>query len=128
MDHRRARIVSPKGSPVVAPILSEDPFAADPPPQAPSVGTLELEGTETADALPYFVILYNDDHHAIDEVVLQVQKAAGVTLHKAFEITMEAHSKGRAVCFSGEIEACEKVAGVLREIRLTVEIDHYAGK
>jgi ATP-dependent Clp protease adaptor protein ClpS len=104
----------------------------DPPPEGPSeapgVGTLELEDTETAAALPYFVILYNDDQHSIDEVVLQVQKAAGVTLHQAFEITMEAHTEGRAVCYSGDMESCEKVAAVLREIRLTVEIDHYAGK
>jgi len=116
MDHRRT------------PIVSQDPFAADPPPEAPGVGTIVLEGTETEAALPYYVILYNDDHHSIDEVVLQVQKAAGVSLHRAFEITMEAHSKGRAVCYTGDIEECEKVAGVLREIKLTVEIDHYAGK
>jgi len=57
-----------------------------------------------------------------------VQKAAGVSAHEAFEITMEAHSKGRAVCYSGDIEECQKVAAILREIRLTVEIDHYAGK
>jgi ATP-dependent Clp protease adaptor protein ClpS len=105
----------------------EDP-GTDPPAERPGVGTLEVAEEETATALPYFVILYNDDFHSIDEVVLQVQKAAGVSMHEAFEITMEAHSEGRAVCYSGDIESCEKVAGVLREIRLTVEIDHYAGK
>lgn len=93
----------------------------------PGVGTIELVDEETANTLPYFVILYNDETHAIDEVVHQVQKAAGISAHKAFEITMEAHAKGRAVCYSGEIDTCEKVAGCLREIKLTVEIDHYAG-
>jgi ATP-dependent Clp protease adaptor protein ClpS len=105
----------------------EDPSVSDPK-ESPGVGTLELEDTETAAALPYFVILFNDDFHSIDEVVLQVQKAAGVSLHQAFEITMEAHSKGKAVCYSGDIDQCEKVAAILREIKLTVEIDHYAGR
>lgn len=116
MDHR------------LDPSRLQDPSASDPPPEAPGLGTLVLDDTDTAAALPYFVILFNDDFHSIDEVVLQVQKAAGVSLHQAFEITMEAHSKGKAVCYSGDIDQCEKVAAVLREIRLTVEIDHYAGR
>jgi len=119
MDHRL--------EPTRLPMRLEDPSIPDPP-EAPGVGTLELEGQEVAAALPFYVILYNDDHHAVDEVVLQVQKATGVSLHQAFEITMEAHTKGRAVCFTGEIDECEKVAAVLREIKLTVEVDHYAGK
>lgn len=97
------------------------------PSENPGVGTVEVVEEEIANALPYFVILYNDEVHGIDEVVHQVQKAVGVSASKAFEITMEAHSKGRAVCYSGEIAACEKVAACLREIKLTVEIDHYAG-
>ncbi|MDH4228206.1 MAG: ATP-dependent Clp protease adaptor ClpS [Nitrospirota bacterium] len=103
------------------------PLAADGPSEAPGVGVAEITDAETEPALPYFVILYNDDVHTLEEVVLQVQKAVGVSVHKAFEIVMEAHSKGRAVCYSGDIETCEKVAAILREIKLTVEIDHYAG-
>jgi ATP-dependent Clp protease adaptor protein ClpS len=93
----------------------------------PGVTTAEVAEEEVASALPYYVILYNDDFHPIDEVVLQVQKATGVSVHEAFEITMEAHTRGKAVCYTGDIETCEKVASVLREIKLTVEIDHYAG-
>ncbi len=80
------------------------------------------EEEETAKAAPWNVILYNDDHHTINEVVLQVQKATGVALNIAFEITMEAHTKGRAICYKGTHGDCERVAAVLREIKLTVEI------
>ncbi len=77
---------------------------------------------EEEHASPWNVILYNDDHHTINEVVLQVQKATGASLQTAFEITMEAHTKGKAICFSGTPDECQQVAAVLREIKLTVEI------
>ncbi|MFQ5508410.1 MAG: ATP-dependent Clp protease adaptor ClpS [Leptospirillia bacterium] len=96
-------------------------------PTRPGIGVMEMDEVQAAPSTPYFVILYNDESHSLDEVVLQVQKATGVSASQAFEITMEAHTKGRAVCYSGPIEKCEKVASVLREIKLTVEIDHYAG-
>jgi ATP-dependent Clp protease adapter protein ClpS len=107
------------------PVRLEEPPSE--PRTAPGVTTMEEIGEETEPALPYYVILYNDDFHGIDEVVLQVQKAVGVSVQEAFEITMEAHTRGKAVCYTGDIEDCEKVAAVLREIKLTVEIDHYAG-
>lgn len=69
------------------------------------------------------VILYNDDHTPIDVVVKQLIKATKCTLLKATKITLEAHHKGRAVCFRGAREKCHEVAGVLREIRLQCEVD-----
>lgn len=71
---------------------------------------------------PWQVILYNDDIHTFDEVILQVQKATGCSLLEATRITVEAHFKGKAVAFSGEFAECNRVAGVLREIGLVVEI------
>src|SRR5579872_11444 len=72
---------------------------------------------------PWVVILYNDDWHPYDQVVFQVQKATGCSLEEAEAITYEAHISGRAIAFSGTMEECERVAGVLREIRLQVETD-----
>ncbi|MFQ5580412.1 MAG: ATP-dependent Clp protease adaptor ClpS [Nitrospiria bacterium] len=82
-----------------------------------------ISDSETATALPWSVVLYNDEHHAIDAVIFQVQKATGVSLQDAFEITMEAHTKGRAACFSGTMHECQSVANILREINLIVEIE-----
>ncbi|HET6382334.1 MAG TPA: ATP-dependent Clp protease adaptor ClpS [Armatimonadota bacterium] len=72
---------------------------------------------------PWVVILYNDEYHGIDEVVLQVQKATGCSLEKAVLITFTAHTEGRAICYDGTETECERVAGVLRQIRLQVETD-----
>jgi len=79
--------------------------------------------TGFGDAAPWDVTLHNDAHHTVQEVVLQVQKATGVSLERAFEITMTVHTEGQAVCFTGSLEKCEPVAAVLREIALTVTID-----
>ncbi|MHB8481204.1 MAG: ATP-dependent Clp protease adaptor ClpS [Nitrospiria bacterium] len=88
-------------------------------------GTILLEETEHEQQteLPWVVILYNDDVHAFEQVVFQVQKATGASLEKAVEITLEAHNKGRAICYSGTKETCAKVANILKEISLHVEID-----
>lgn len=71
---------------------------------------------------PWQVILYNDDIHAFDEVILQVQKATGCSVLEATRITMEAHFKGKAIAYRGGFEACHKAAGILREIGLIVEL------
>ncbi len=72
---------------------------------------------------PYIVIVYNDDYHTFEQVEVQLQKATACTLEKAEAFAMEIHTTGRAVVFAGEAETCEKVAGVLREIKLQVETD-----
>ena len=52
-----------------------------------------------------------------------MQKATGCSLEKAVWITQEAHITGRAIAFSGTLEECERVAGILRSIKLQVETD-----
>ena len=69
------------------------------------------------------VILYNDENHSFDEVILQLQKATGCNLEKAIDIMLEAHTKGRAICYKGGRDDCQKVCRVLREIRLQCEVD-----
>ena len=72
---------------------------------------------------PYIVILYNDDYHSFDEVVFQLQKATGYAMEPCIAIMLEAHTLGRAVAFTGSESECERVASVLRQIRLQVETD-----
>ncbi|NIR49977.1 ATP-dependent Clp protease adaptor ClpS [candidate division KSB1 bacterium] len=71
---------------------------------------------------PWLVILCNDDIHTFDEVILQLQKATGCSTLEGTRIAMEAHFKGKAVAYEGDFEDCNRVAGVLREIGLIVEI------
>ncbi len=72
---------------------------------------------------PYIVILYNCDCHTFDQVILQMQKATGCSLERAKSVADEVHNSGRAIAFSGSLDACEHVAKVLREIKLQVETD-----
>jgi ATP-dependent Clp protease adapter protein ClpS len=72
---------------------------------------------------PWKVILYNDDIHTFDEVILQLQKALTCSAQRAEKIAFEAHTRGKAIAFSGEFDECFRVAGVLREIQLIVEIE-----
>jgi ATP-dependent Clp protease adaptor protein ClpS len=74
---------------------------------------------------PWVVILYNCDCHTFDEVILQLQKATGCPIDKAVAIAVEAHTRGRAIALSGERSECERVAAVLRAIRLQVETDTF---
>lgn len=72
---------------------------------------------------PWKVILFNDDIHSFDEVILQLMKATGCNDEQAARIAYEAHTRGKAVAFSGPFEKCFKVMGILREIQLIVEIE-----
>lgn len=72
---------------------------------------------------PYIVILYNCDCHTFDDVIRQMQKATGCSLEKGEAVAYEVHTRGRAAVFSGSQIECERVANILREIRLQVETD-----
>ena len=74
---------------------------------------------------PSVVILYNDDHHDMMDVVSQIQKATGYEIDRCVEIMMEAHFRGRAISYTGSAGDCERAANVLRQIRLQVETDQF---
>lgn len=88
-------------------------------------GAAVLDEEETQKELPWCVLLFNDDVHSFQEVVLQVQKATGASLELAEQITLEAHTTGQAICYTGALDECERVAKILKEIALTVEIRRY---
>ena len=71
----------------------------------------------------FTLILFNDTHHDFEEVIEQVMKATGYGYLKSEEITMEAHSKGRAVVIQGELDRCLKAQAVLEEIQLRTSIE-----
>ena len=83
----------------------------------------EPQAGDPATDKPYVVIVYDDDWHTFEQVETQLQKATACTLEKAEALAMEIHTTGRAVVFSGTAEVCDRVANVLREIRLQVETD-----
>ena len=53
---------------------------------------------------PWIVILYNDDYHSFDEVILQLQKATGCSLETA-EAIADAAARIRSVDRGGQNRA-----------------------
>jgi ATP-dependent Clp protease adaptor protein ClpS len=67
----------------------------------------EKDNTGTRRVPPYHVILENDDHHSFEFVVDVLRKALGFNEQRAFLVTNEAHTKGRAVAWTGSKEVAE---------------------
>ncbi|KAA3619737.1 MAG: ATP-dependent Clp protease adaptor ClpS [Calditrichaeota bacterium] len=85
--------------------------------------TIIQDDSDTKLQAPWKVLLFNDEIHSFDEVILQLMKATGCNDIEAESIALEAHFKGKAVAFTGKFKACFKVMGILREIQLVVEIE-----
>ena len=96
-------------TPVIEPVVEDAPQEQSTPPGA--------------DGSKFRVVLYDDDYHDVEEVAAQLQKATQYSAQKCWAIMLEAHNKGRAICYHGSREKCHGVARVLREIRLQCEVD-----
>jgi len=83
---------------------------------------LTSDKTEEEIKTPWRLILFNDDVHSFDEVILQLVKALNCSLEKAEQLALLAHNKGNAVVFEGDFEACLKKNSILKEIELITEI------
>jgi ATP-dependent Clp protease adaptor protein ClpS len=67
----------------------------------------EEEETRTRRVPPYNVILENDDYHSVEFVIEVIQKALGYNQQRAYLLMLEAHTKGRAVVWTGPKEVAE---------------------
>jgi len=87
----------------------------------------EMVNNETAIQVelgnPWQVMLFNDEVHTFDQVILQIQKATGYALERAVELTIRVHEKGRALVYVGSKEKCEKVSTILQQIQLIVQVE-----
>jgi ATP-dependent Clp protease adaptor protein ClpS len=63
--------------------------------------------TRTKRQPPYAVVLHNDDVNGFDFVVEVLSKVFGYGSEKAYTLTMEAHSRGRSIVWSGALEVAE---------------------
>ena len=84
------------------------------------VETLEEERTSVG--IPFKVILYNDEVHTFDEVIVQLIKAVGCSFKEARSFAFEVHVKGKALVFNGDLPVCLKVTSILEEIALHTQI------
>jgi ATP-dependent Clp protease adaptor protein ClpS len=65
------------------------------------------EDTRTRRLPPYNVIVDNDDFHSFEFVVDVLRKALGYSEQRAFALTHQAHTSGRAVVWTGSKEVAE---------------------
>lgn len=107
---------------VVAPVLGVGP-ATEMPEAAPETDVAVEEEEEEALDSPWRVILYNDDIHTFEEVIVQLVKATGCSTGRAEELAWRVHLEGKANVFEGSFEECFRVQGVLNEIQLVTEIE-----
>lgn len=82
-----------------------------------------LEQQETGTDLPAKVILYNDDWHTFEEVIVQLMKATGCSRERAEALTWEVHTRGKAAVYEGTLAECLRVSSVLEEIALHTQIE-----
>ncbi len=87
-------------------------------------GTENQEDSTTDTEVPVIrkLILFNSTHFW-DDVVLQLQKATGFDIIRCEQIAIIAHTKGKAVVKSGEIEELTRINNILKEINLVTCIE-----
>ena len=98
-------------------------WRASTPAATPEVEVIVEEATEERLDDPWKVILYNDEIHSFDEVILQLIKATGCSTEDAARTAWQAHMMGKAMAYQGTFDECFRVQGVLHEIQLVTEIE-----
>jgi ATP-dependent Clp protease adapter protein ClpS len=89
----------------------------------PKTGQFESDSDEEISVKnPYRVILFNDTWHSFDEVINQIIKAIQCSYDKARDFAFEAHVKGKAEVYKGDLTKCLKVSSILEEIALNTQI------
>lgn len=86
-----------------------------------SIQEKELTVTDIETPTQRKLLLFNSAHFW-EQVILQIQKATGFDIVQCEQIAIIAHTKGKAVVKSGEIDELNKINSVLKEINLITEI------
>lgn len=92
-------------------------------PAAPEVAPVEVVQEDTAVETPWSVIVFDDDIHTFEEVIIQLMKAIGCTPQKGYEHALTIHTEGKDCVYQGDFFDCFRIQGVLKEIALVTEIE-----
>ncbi len=66
-----------------------------------------LEATESTTLTGWNVILWNDDHHSMDYVVLALVRTIPVDTEAAASIMLDVHTNGKTIAWTGAKEVAE---------------------
>ena len=92
-------------------------------PAAPEIAPAATEDADAAVETPWRVILFDDDVHTFEDVILQLMKAVGCTPEQGYQHALTVHTEGKDCVYQGDFFDCFRVQGVLREIALVTEIE-----
>ncbi len=90
----------------------------------PTVVPDTREEMKTRRVPPYHVVLANDDDHSMEFVVDVLRKVLAIKLEAAMLLMLEAHTKGRAVIWTGPKEVAELKAEQVATFHELRERDH----
>jgi ATP-dependent Clp protease adaptor protein ClpS len=83
----------------------------------------EIADTGAGGGEGHQVFLFNCDCHSFDQVIVQLLKAVpGMTRPLAEELAWRVHTNGLAEVYRGGFEECERVARILGETGLIVQV------
>jgi ATP-dependent Clp protease adaptor protein ClpS len=86
-------------------------------------GVREHEDTGTGGGEGHTVFLFNCECHSFEEVIAQLCKAVpGMTEPQAEEIAWRVHTQGLAEVYKGGRDECNRVAKIIGEIGLIVQV------
>ncbi len=100
--------------------IALEPYAA---PAVADPDVAESVATDERVDTPWHVILYDDDVHTFEDVIVQLVRATSCTVERAERHAWTVHTEGKDCVYTGEFFACLRVQDVLREIALVTEIE-----
>jgi len=82
-----------------------------------------LDGVDNDLSNEFGVIVFDNDHNTVPEVIAILMKATGCPLPEAEMETWEIHHQGRSLVHHGDRAECERVANVIETIGIKVSVD-----
>jgi hypothetical protein len=82
----------------------------------------EVDDAETTGGSDWIVTVYDNDRNTVDEVILILMVATGCPFQEAEMETWEVHHLGQSVVHHADEKECRRVASVIAEIGIRVEV------
>ena len=67
----------------------------------------ESAGAQPKKQPPYAVIVFNDEEHTFEYVIDTLMKVFGYPLEKSYSLTLQIHTEGKVIAWSGVREVAE---------------------
>jgi ATP-dependent Clp protease adapter protein ClpS len=81
----------------------------------------EVLGPETQSGR-WMVVMYNNDHNSMDEVIEVLMVATGCDIQEAYIEMWEAHTFGKASVHFANRQECDDAAGIISAVGIKTEV------